>query len=830
MPVCLIFMQKNLPESFGAYLKFLRRRARLTQDELARAVGYSREQVVRLERNQRLPDRTVTAALFLPALGLRADSSEAAHLLELAARARAGNDVPQNQLPVELTSFVGRQREIAELSAILKADISNRAASPLPRLVTLTGVGGTGKTRLALRTAHALEGVFRDGVWFVELSHLTEPVSVPESVAAALGFLLPKGRDSVQALQDFLQRQESLIVLDNCEHLLDACAYLADRLLRAAPRVKILATSREALGIAGECVYPVRSLALPDAREMLLELVKQSDAVHLFCDRATAVQPDFRVTFENVSAVVQICARLDGIPLALELAAARVSSMSVEQIAARLDDRFRLLTGGSRTALPRQRTLQAAIDWSYKLLSNAERILFQRLAVFAGSWTLEAAESVCADDADVCASAVAEILGSLVNKSLVVTKLETRAPRYAMLETIRQYAQEKFDASEETESIRARHLQYFVAFAAQAEPHLRGAGQAQWMAQLDLEYDNLIAALTWAVDGDTASGLRLVSDLRRYWIYRAHLHEPRVLAERLLEADRAADALTRAEAYHLAGMLEFFIGNLERAKAFGHKSKALCLQVGRPALAMLGYAENVIVYSELHTAPEEQKLLEKNLPLFREAGDRWGEAHTMFNIAQAMHADGNYAGAEKLYRQSMLIFRECGDEFRTLQQTAALAFLAYEQGKLARARKQLEQIYTLYRQRRLNIEIDAVLATLGAIAIREHDMDAARMWYRECLLFEQQIGMLTQLPECCIGFAHIAFAENQLERAAKLLGAAESEIQARQLGLGKFERAESERIVSALVSALGADEFETAFAYGNALTREQVLALALQNA
>lgn len=850
-------------ETFGEYLKYLRRRAYLTQEELARAVGYSREQITRLERNQRLPDSTALRALFLPALDLEPNSTQTARLLELAAAARSGPDAPRQNLPLELNSFVGRQREIQELTAMLAAGtfgIGEKGGGGLPasarhRLITLTGVGGTGKTRLALRVASQLTDAFRDGVRFIELAQHSSPSLVPKIVAEAFGLDKQSRRDGGKALQAFLKGKQVLIVLDNCEHLLAACAELADLLVRSAPGLKILATSREALGIAGEQIYPVRSLSLPEAQQSLVELLKQSDAVHLFLDRALAVRPDFRITFENASAVVQICARLDGIPLAIELAAARVNDLGVEQIATRLDDRFRLLTGGSRAALPRQRTLQAAIDWSYELLTDAERVLLRRLAVFKGGWTLDAAEYVCAGEARQAQpgtrtkkrqganpdnlqspapglghTEILDLLARLVNKSLVVPGLEPTAPRYHMLETIRQYAEDKLRESGETEMFRTRHLQYFVTLAHEAEPHLIGAQQAVWLARLDSEYDNIHAAMTWSSESrHTAPGLRLAADLRRFWVFRAHVHEPRVLIENMLEIDTDADALTRAEAYHLAGLMEYFIGNLERGNEFGRKSESLSLEAGAKGKAILANARNLITYTEPHDAREEQKSLEENLELFREAGDRWGEAHTLFNIGQALHAGGDFRAAEKFYRQSMAIFRECGDEFRTMQQISALAHLAYARGKYDRARKQLEQVYPWFRARRLNIDIDSILETLGAIAIRQQDFAGARSWYQECLLFEQQLGMLSLLAECCIGFAGIALSDGKFERAAQLVGAAQMEAESRKIGLGKEGRAECERLSRALTTTLGVDAFEDALNHGRSLTQEQAAALALKD-
>ncbi|HEV2460102.1 MAG TPA: hypothetical protein VGS80_17225, partial [Ktedonobacterales bacterium] len=375
-----------------------------------------------------------------------------------------------HNLPFELTSFVGRERELAELQALLLAR----------RLLTLTGPGGTGKTRLALHLAADVVEAFTDGVWLVELAPLADPRLVPHTVAAVLGVREQPGRAMLDVLVDALRPKTLLLLLDNCEHLIATCAQLADTLLRAAPSLHILVSSREVLGIAGETVYRVPSLPLPapvqPRQPHALDALAQNDCVRLFAERAAAASPGFRLTAKNAPAIAQIGRRLDGIPLALELAAARTRVLPPEQIVARLDDRFRLLTGGSRTALPRHQTLLALIEWSYELLTEAERVLLRRLSVFAGGWSLEAAQAVGGDGLGEAGEEVLETLAHLADKSLVDVEeaMEAAEGRYRLLETIRQYAHDKLLASGEAERVRHRHLEYFVRFAEQAEPHLRG--------------------------------------------------------------------------------------------------------------------------------------------------------------------------------------------------------------------------------------------------------------------------------------------------------------------------------------------------------------------
>ncbi len=403
------------------------------------------------------------------------------------------NGIPNN-LPIQLTSFIGREKEIAEIKNLMEHN----------RLVTLTGSGGVGKTRHALQIGAELLDVFADGVWQIELASVSNPDLVLPSVAAVLGVHEDQGHPLMTALQDHLGAKTILLLLDNCEHLLEACAQLADALLHACPHLKILVSSREALGMAGEVSFHVPSLALPDAQHLpSLEHLTQYDSVRLFIERAVAVKSDFIVTNENAPSVAQVCSRLDGIPLAIELAAARVKGLTVDQISKRLDDRFRLLTGGSRTGLPRQQTLRAMIEWSYDLLSEPERLLLRRLAVFISDWTLEAAEAVCAEPDPAEGSngspiEVMDILLKLVDKSLVIAEEKGRQARYRMLESIREYASEKLTESEEVNLLRARHLEFFLTFSEQAEPKLSSADQLIWLNELGAEYANLQAALAWS--------------------------------------------------------------------------------------------------------------------------------------------------------------------------------------------------------------------------------------------------------------------------------------------------------------------------------------------
>ena len=503
-------------------------------------------------------------------------------------------------LPIPLSTFIGREHEIREIQKLL---LSNR-------LVTLTGPGGCGKTRLALKVAQELIEELENHIWYVELASVSDPVFVPQTIAATLNIREQLSRSLTDVLTDTLATSPTLLVLDNCEHLIFASAQIAEALLKKCPDLKILATSREMLGITGEIAWTVPPLSLPRQQpwtnpasaQYALNLYKESESVQLFINRAVAISPDFKLTAENGAWVADICRHLDGMPLAIELAAARVRSLSVQQIAQRLDDRFNLLIGGSRTAPLRQQTLASALDWSYALLSEAEQKVLQRLSVFAGGATLEAAESVCTE-AGIESTDVLDALSHLVDKSLVtVDTLEHSDTRYYLLETIRQYAQEKLQESGRADESKNRHLNYFIRWAENAEPNLTGAEQLQWLELYEAEHDNLRAALDWcnANDHEAEAGLRLAAACGRFWRLHGYLSEGRMhLSAALSKAGARGRTLTRARALTLLANHLYLQSNYPAMHPLAEEALSIWRELGEEGKA--GAAHTLDLLGELAT-------------------------------------------------------------------------------------------------------------------------------------------------------------------------------------------------------------------------------------
>jgi predicted ATPase/DNA-binding NarL/FixJ family response regulator len=640
---------------------------------------------------------------------------------------------PTPSLPVHPTSFVGRGYEISELIRLLDRT----------RLLTLTGAGGVGKTRLAMQTAAEVADHYPDGVWVVKLASLIDPNLVVHEVASTIGVRERPDRPLVDALVEFFRPRHALLLLDNCEHLIESCAELVNRLVHACPELIIMATSREPLNVQGETAWRVPSLAVPDPHRLPPpERLARYDAVELFVDRATSALPTFRLTEQNAPAVARICHWVDGIPLALELAAARITVLSPEQIAARLDNLFRLLTAGSRTALPRQQTLRATVDWSYDLLSVPEQRLFNRLSVFAGGWTLEAAEEIGAG-ADIAEGDVLELLGKLVAKSLVLAEDRGAAVRYRLLEPMRQYAAEHLRACGEEVAVRGRHLNWFRRLAVQGDLCLRGPDQRTWLRALEAEHDNLRAALDWAHRqqdaGDTE--LEFCSSLALFWYLRDHIREGRERLERAL-ARPSPDRAARMRALAGAGWLAHFQRDQATARTWINESLAIArdLEDSRAAAWAL-YLLGRTYYFE-NDATRVRALATESLSSAREADDPWLCAWAFHLFAIAAYLEGEYVGVRTNEEESLRLWQGMGDEACVLISRLWIGLAAHQERDYGRAVIEYVKVVDGARDLGLTHNLNLALAALSAVAAEHAQYERAVRLAGAVARWSESVGIL----------------------------------------------------------------------------------------
>jgi predicted ATPase/class 3 adenylate cyclase len=717
-----------------------------------------------------------------------------------------------HNLPVQLTRFIGRERELTEAKRLLAST----------HLLTLTGAGGCGKTRLALQVAAELldapdpgaDMPCPDGAWLVELAALSDPTLVPQTVASVFGVREEPHRSLTATLADALRPRTLLLVLDNCEHLLPACAGLAETLLQHCPRLRILATSREGLRIAGETTYRVPSLSMPDRdRSPSPAVLTRCEAAQLFVDRAIAAVPSFTLSDQNAVAVAQVCHRLDGIPLAIELAAARVKVLPVEKVAERLGDRFRLLTGGSRTALPRQQTLRALIEWSHDLLSEPEQICLRRLSVFAGRWSLEAAEAVCADSRPtndqrpttneedgprpvgrrslvVGRDEVLDLLTSLVEKSLVVYEEGEGEAQYRLLETIRQYARDRLMETEGEAGARGRHCDWFLALAEQAAPELRGPRQIDWLDRLESEHDNLRLALEWCRTEPTGAEaeLRLAGALAWFWTMRCYLSEGRHHLEAALCRGSETPASFRVRALLGAGELAAFSGDFAGSGSFYQA----CLDLARAtgdlegmARALSGLAMQAFQDNDRDRA---NALAEEGLTRAREAGDPWLIGFCMHIVGVVVRMSEDLEQAATLLQDSLVLMHQVGDRWGTM----------------------------------------FVVLGMGGVAQARGDYEPARRAYQEALALNQQLKDRRGMAWCLQCLAEVAAAQGRSQRGARLMGAAVEQLDAIGGSWPRTYVASRERALATIRTALGEEATAAACGEGRAMALEEAVAYALE--
>ncbi|MEX2547430.1 MAG: tetratricopeptide repeat protein [Chloroflexota bacterium] len=694
-----------------------------------------------------------------------------------------------NNLPRNLSSFVGRRQDVAEV----------RQLTTEAPLTTLTGPGGVGKTRLCLQVAAELVDTFADGAWLIELETLTDGRLVAQQVAVALSIAEASDADANQALLGHLRSREALLILDNCEHVIEDAARLANDLLRACHGLRILATSREALGVAGERIYPVRSLSLPaDATQLSLKHAAEFEAVSLFDERARAADPTFALIDENVGAVIEICRRLDGIPLAIELAAARVRALSVQQIAERLDDRFRLLTGGSRTVMPRHQTLRAAIDWSFGLLPEGERAVLWRLSVFAGNFTLDAAEAVCIGS-DVESFEVIEHLTRLVEKSLV----NRQQDHYRLLETVRGYAREHSLEAGESEGAFARHRDWYLGLVREAAPtFFRGPESAPWLDRLDAEHDNLRAALAWSLDepNGTGAALELVAGLWRFWEIRGYLVEGRQWLERALAVTSKDVSPMRADVLTGAGILAAGQGDHAAAVAFHEDSLRIHEQLGDRLSRQ--YAMHNLANAALHQGDHQRarELYEKAILL--RGRDDPSIAFALVNLADVCDRQGDYDAARQRYDEA--IEEAAGDVWATAYVLGSYGQSAMRHGDHSTARERYEQALGTYRQMGDQRSEARLMTLIADSSSAEGDEASARSMLYDALQIRCRLG---DAPGICAALERIsaAVSASDAARATRILAAAAAMRDRTGARLSLKDQAAVDQQMAQLQQTLGAD-------------------------
>lgn len=687
-------------------------------------------------------------------------------------------------IPVSLTSFIGREQELKEVAGLLSRS----------RLVTLTGSGGVGKTRFAIQVATDVLEQFPDGIWFLDLAPLSDPALVPNTLASLLG-LRESGELSVtDLLTNYFRFRTALVIFDNCEHLIESCAQLVHSLVTSCEGLSILATSREVLRVSGEIPYRVPSLETPTLETIFaIEVLAQIESVRLFIERATVTSPGFAISQQNALVIAQICQRLDGIPLAIELAAARTNVLTAEHILKRLDNRFNLLTSGLRSALPRHETLHAAIDWSYDLLSEQERILFRRLSVFAGGFTLNAVEAIAAEGAIVQLQVI-DLVENLINKSLV--RMEERSgdldveTRYGMLETISEYAREKLRQAGEADILRIRHLEFFLNLVEEIEPKLEGDMQKVWLDRLEAEIDNLRAGLDWALaNEDIDVAARFAGALPRFWRVRG--------------------------VYHMEGF--------ERLKMILDRSDVM-----RPSAARL---KALNAYLSLlwpwGRVTEIQSRGEEALELSMQLGDRRNSAFALLWLGMGATAQGDYPLARSYLEQSLEIWQGLEERTRVAWPFFFLGEVGMLQGDISRAQECYLQAARFWGEVQDHAVLAMPLRRLGQLAMSQGDLLKASAFIKESLQHNWKVQDSRGISMCLAALAALSLSQGESERAVKLLGVVDAVIEL-TTSLTPFDQQQYEHNVSKLRDQIDRPTFIQAWMEGRGMTLEQAVELALR--
>lgn len=737
-------------------------------------------------------------------------------------------DRPIHNLPVPLTSFIGREKELSEIKSLIEAN----------RMVTLTGSGGAGKTRLSLHVGTDYLDQFANGVWMLELAPVTDPALVPQTLLAVFGLREDGHRSSDEILIEYLRAKNILLLLDNCEHLVEACAQLSERLLHSCPKLKILASSREALGIAGEITFHVPSLETPNPTRLpTLELLEKVDSIELFTDRARTSKPDFTLTNQNALSIAQICYRLDGIPLAIELAASRVKVLTPEQIASRLDDRFRLLTGGSRTALPRQQTLRAMIDWSYSLLSEEERKLFRRLAVFVGGWTLEAAESICCEEG--VDFSVLDLLTRLVDKSLVFTADSETGMRYHRLETIRQYSREKFFETDEVETIRDQHLNYFIQFAELADEHLKGRDQLLWQKRMSAEQDNLRAALEWGITRHPYSALRIVGAANLFWTAAGFSAEAFRWTQKALEQvkenpfSRGTTLEQRqvARARALRGLTRLYLSLGDNAAARRTAEESVAIYRRSKDRRGLSFALVVLAYPLEFLGERERaaSILKESYTIARAENDDYSMCRALNVLARVIvRLKQDLVTAQRYVEESLRKAQKAGLRSQEAQAYEVLATIAMHRGAHDEARDHFHASIRLYEEIEASFNVILEKSNLAHMERKLGNFAGALEQYSETILAFRNMGQTGAVAHQLECFGFIALAREQGVRALQLFAAANALRTRDGISMTPDEQTYFNEQLETLRKHMSETQYAAAWTDGRAMTVEKAIDLAVE--
>ncbi|HAY33228.1 MAG TPA: tetratricopeptide repeat protein [Ignavibacteria bacterium] len=762
-------------------------------------------------------------------------------------------DARPNNIPVQLTSFIGREKEMKEIKDLLAGT----------RLLTLVGPGGTGKTRLSLQTGADLIDNFENGVWFVEIASLQDPQLLPQTIAQTLGLKEQSGKKTEDAIADFLKDKKILIIIDNCEHLIDASANIALMMLRKSPGLKIIATSREALHCEGEQTYKVQSLSHhKPGGSITPEILSQYEAVRLFIERATAVNPSFRVNNENAPALAQICFQLDGIPLAIELAAVRIKVLSLNSICERLDDRFKLLTGGNRTSLPRQQTLKALIDWSYDLLSEKEKLLLQRLSVFNGGWTMDASEKICSDEI-IDEYEILDLLSNLADKSLIKIIESENNIRYTMLETIKKYSIDKLSESDSINEIHKKYFDYFCGIAEESETKLTGAAQREWISLMADDIENFRACLRWSFENYPVGSLKLTVHLGKFWELRSHFTEALEFLRKSLEHSGSADVLWKAKAVYWTGFFLIHQGKYEESKKNLNRSLEMFREINYKdgeAVSLIslgtigvfqGDYENLFTFSgeSLSISREinnrsyiarnlqniglglmqqgdhdaARKKLEEGIKLYRELGDPIQLAKIIGNIGALEYLQTNYDKAREALNESLQLRYELGDRQGISIALNNLGSIAYMLKEFDEAERLLEESLVIIRDLGDKRVYVTAVSTLGSIANDKGDLDKAKKMFVESITVSNEIGDKYSLSKGFEGFADIYLTQNNYKASCILAAKYISLLESSKKNIIEGEIVRIENIKSALRSNLSDTDYETYWKKGESMTAEEVM-------